>query len=155
MSPVTACYQICGQFSVLILLNSQQQSTWSTFLFWVLWTTGSLFSSFHTDCSFSIFNFLFVVVQLLTGVSLWPHGMQYARLPCPLPSPRVCSNSYPLSRWCHPTVSSLVIPFTSCLQTFPASGSLWIGQLFASSGQSIGASVQHQSLQWIFRVDFL
>ena len=71
MSPVTACYQICGQFSVLILLNSQQQSTWSTFLFWVLWTTGSLFSSFHTDCSFSIFNFLFVVVQLLTGVWLF------------------------------------------------------------------------------------
>ena len=118
------------------LLNSRQQSTWSTFLFWVLWTTGSLFSSFLI-----IFYFLFVVVQLLTCVWLWPHGMWYARLPCPLPSPQVCSNSCPLSRWCHPTISSLVIPFSSCLQTFPASGSLPIGRLFASSSQSIGASV--------------
>ena len=55
--------------------------------------------------------------------SLWPHGLQHARLLCPLPTPGVCSNSCPLSRWCHPTISSSVIPFSSCLQSFPASGS--------------------------------
>ena len=55
--------------------------------------------------------------------TLWPHGLQHARLPCPSPSPGVCSNSYPLSQWCHPTVSSSVVPFSSCIQSFPASGS--------------------------------
>ena len=54
--------------------------------------------------------------------SLWPHGLQHARLPCPSPSPRVCLNSCPLSWWCHPTILSSVIPFSSCLQSFPASG---------------------------------
>ena len=52
--------------------------------------------------------------------SLWPHGFEHARLPCPSPSPRACSNSCPLSQWCHPTISSSVIPFSSCLQSFPA-----------------------------------
>ena len=72
--------------------------------------------------------------------SLPPHGLQRVRLPCPTPSPRACSNSRPLSQWCHPTVSSSVIPFSSCLQSFPASGSFPVSQLFASGGQSIGAS---------------
>ena len=69
-----------------------------------------------------------------------PHGLQHARLCCPSPSPRVCSNSCLLSRWCHPTISSSVAPFSSCLQSFPASGSFPVSQLFASGGQSIGAS---------------
>ena len=56
--------------------------------------------------------------------SLWPHGLQHDRLPCPSPSPRACSNSCPSSQWCHPTISSSVIPFSSCLQPFPASGNL-------------------------------
>jgi len=72
--------------------------------------------------------------------SLWLRGLQHVRLPCPSPSPRACSNSCPLSRWCHPTVSSSVIPFSFCLQSFPASGSFQMSQLFASRGQSIGAS---------------
>ena len=72
--------------------------------------------------------------------SLWPHGLQHTRVPCPSPSPGVCSNSWLLSRWCHPTVSSSVIPFSSCLQSFPASESFAVSQLFASGGQSIGAS---------------
>ena len=87
--------------------------------------------------------------------SLWPHGLQHARLPCPSPTPRACSNSYPLSQWCHPTISSSMAPFSSCLQSFPASGSFLISRLFTLSGQSIEASVQHQSFQWIFRIDFL
>ena len=82
-----------------------------------------------------------VVVQLLNHVRLLqPHGLQHARLPCPLPSPRTYSNSCALSRWCHPTISSSVICFSSCLQSFPASRSFPVSQLFPSGGQSIAAS---------------
>ena len=73
--------------------------------------------------------------------SLRPHGLQHARLPYPSPSPGVCSNSCPLSRCCHPTISSSVIPFSFCLQSFPESGSFPMSQLFASDGHIIGASV--------------
>ena len=72
--------------------------------------------------------------------SLQPHGLQHARLPCPSPVPRACSNSCPLSRWCHPTISSSIVPFSSRLQSFPASGSFLVNQFFASWGQSIGVS---------------
>ena len=71
--------------------------------------------------------------------SLRPRELQHTRIPCPSPSPGVCSNSRPLNQWCHPTISSSVIPF-SCLQSFPASGSFPMSQLFTSDGQSIGAS---------------
>ena len=63
--------------------------------------------------------------------SLWPHGLQHTRLPCPSPSPRACSNSCPSSQWCHPTISSSVIPFSSCLQSFPGSRSFPVSQFFA------------------------
>ena len=72
--------------------------------------------------------------------TLQHHGLRHTRLPCPSLSPRVCSNSCPLSRWCHSTVSSSVIPFSSCLQSFPASGSFPVSWLLASSGQRIGVS---------------
>ena len=72
--------------------------------------------------------------------SLWPHGLQHARLPCPSPTPGVYPSSCPLSRWCHPTILSSVIPFSSCPQSFPASGSFQMSQLFASGGQSIEVS---------------
>jgi len=72
--------------------------------------------------------------------SLWPHGLQHTRPPCPSPSPRACSNSCPVSRWCHPTISSSVIPFSSCLHSFPTSGSFPMSQLITSGGHSIGAS---------------
>ena len=71
---------------------------------------------------------------------LRPHGLQHARPPCPLPTPWVYSNSRPLSRWCHPTISTSVIPFSSCLQSFPASESFQMSQFFASGGQGIGIS---------------
>ena len=71
---------------------------------------------------------------------LQPQGLQHARLPCPSPSPGICSNSCPSSRWCHPTISSSVVLFSSCLQSFPASGSFLISQFFSSGGQSIGVS---------------
>ena len=72
--------------------------------------------------------------------SLQPHGLQHNRLPCLSPTPRVYSNSCPSSWWCHPTISSSVVPFSSCLQSFPASGSFPMSQFFASCGQSIGVS---------------
>ena len=78
------------------------------------------------------------VVQLLSQVHpLWPHGLQYARFPCLSVSPRVCSN---LSWWCHPTISSSVAHFSSCPQSFPASGSFPTSPLVTAGGQSIGAS---------------
>ena len=72
--------------------------------------------------------------------SLPPHALQHARLPCPSPMPRACSNSCPLSQWCHPTISSSDVPFSSCLQSLPASGSFPMSQFFTSGGQTIGAS---------------
>ena len=78
--------------------------------------------------------------HLVVSDSLWPHGLQHARLPFLSPSPRACSNSCPLSQWCHPTISISVTLFASCPQSFPASGSFLRSQLFASGGQIIGAS---------------
>ena len=79
---------------------------------------------------------------VLYGVcSLWPHGLQHARLPCPSPFPRACLNSWPLSWQCHPTILSSVVPFSFSFQSFPASGSFLMSQFFTSDGQNIGASV--------------
>ena len=89
---------------------------------------------------------------------LWPHGWQHARLPCPSPTPGVYSNSCPLNRWCHPTISSSVVPFSSHLQSFPASGSFQMSQFFASGSQSIGisasASVLPMNIQDWFPLGF-
>ena len=79
------------------------------------------------------------VAQLCPN-SLRPHGLQHARLPCPSPTPGACSNCCPSSQWCHPTILSSFIPFSSHLQSFPASGSVPMSQFFASGGQSIGVS---------------
>ena len=91
--------------------------------------------------------------------SLQPHGLQHARPPCPPPTPGAYSNSCPLSWWCHPNISS-VIPFSSCLQSFPATGSFQMSQFFASGGQSTGvsaSSVLPMNIQdWFpFRMDWL
>ena len=87
--------------------------------------------------------------------SLQCQGLQYARLPCPSPTPRGYSNSRPSRRWCHPTISSSVIPFSSCLQSFPASRSFPMSQFFTSGWKILEFQLQHQSFQWIFRTDFL
>ena len=71
--------------------------------------------------------------------SLWPHEPQYARPPCPSPTPGDYPNTCPLCRWCHPTILSSVVPFSSCPQSFPASGSFPVSQISASGGQSIGS----------------
>ena len=111
---------------------------------------------------------LFILIRFHDGqfssvthscLTLWPHGPQHARLPCPSPTPRSCSNSYPFSWWCHPTISSSVVPF-SCLQSSPASGSFLMSLFFASGGQSIGvsalASVLPVNIQdrFPFRIDW-
>ena len=82
----------------------------------------------------------FSSVASVVSDSLWPHGLQHARLPCPSPTPGAYSNSCPSSQWCHPTISSSVISFSSCLQSFPASGSFPMNQFFASGSQRIGVS---------------
>ena len=81
--------------------------------------------------------------------SFQPHELQHTRLPCPSLSPRVCSNSHPLSWWCHPTISSSAVPFFSHLQSLPASGSFLMSQLFASGDRSIGASASASALPMI------
>ena len=92
--------------------------------------------------------------------SLQHYGLQHARPPCPSPTPGVYSNSYPLSRWCHPTISSSIIPLSFCLQSFPASGSFQMNQFFAWGGQSIGVSASASVLLMIiglisFRMNWL
>ena len=90
----------------------------------------------------------------VTSDSLWSHGLQHTRLPYPSPTPGACSNSCPLSWWCHPTILSNVVPFSSCLQSFLASGSFPMSQFFTSGGQSIGvsalASVLPKNIQGLF-----
>ena len=101
-----------------------------------MWTTAHILGILNAIT-------LQVLVQFSHSVmsdSSWPHELQHVRLPCPSSTPRACSNSCPSSRWCHPTISSSVIPFSSCLQSFPTSGSLPMSQFFTSDGQSIGVS---------------
>ena len=85
-------------------------------------------------------NIQFSWVQSVMSDSLRSHGPQHARLPCPSPTPGVYPNSCPLSQWCHPTISFSVIPFSSCLQSFPASGPFPVSQFFVPGGQNIGSS---------------
>ena len=100
-------------------------------MWWKWHFTSVVFPSSVTSVQFS----LSVVSDFLR-----PHGLQDTRLPCSSPTPRACSNTCPSSWWCHPTFSSSVIPFFSCLQSFPESGSFLMSQLFSSGGQSIGVS---------------
>ena len=93
--------------------------------------------------------------------SLQPHGLQHARLPCPSPTPRACWNSWPSSQWCHPIISSSAVPFSSHLQTFPASGSFPMSRFFSSGGQSTWVSafsISHSNENSgliFFRIDWL
>ena len=91
-------------------------------------------------------NLLLLFSRSVMSDSLWPHGLQPVKLPYPSLSPGICSNSCPLSWWCHSTVSSSVFPFSSCPQAFPASESFPMSLLFALSGQSIRASAS--AIRW-------
>ena len=125
-------------------------------------TVDKIFNVIWTAQGFLV-ETIFISIQFSRSVLsdfLRPHRLQRTRLSCPSPTPRACSNSCPLSRWCHPTISSSDIPFSSCLQSFPASGFFLMSQFFASSGQSIGVSatlsvlpmnsVQSLSRIWLF-----
>ena len=121
----------------------------------------ALFSNilFSTYCMPGTVVILFSSVQFSSVAqscpTLQPHGLQHARSPCPSPTPRVYSNSCPLSPWCHPTISSSVVPFSSCLQSFPASGSFqWVTSSHLVA-KLLEFQLQHQSFQWAFRTDFL
>ena len=95
------------------------------------------------------------VSRSVVSDSLRPHGLQHAWLPCPTPTLRAYSNSFPSSHWCHPTISSSDVPFSSHLQSCPASGSFPMSQFFASDGQILEFRLQHQCFQRIYRTDFL
>ena len=123
-------------------------------------------SLLHCRQIFTIWAIMEVPHQWISSVhsvvsnSFEPHGLQHARLPCPSPTPGACSNSGPSSWWCYPTTSSSVVPFSSCLQSFPASESFPMSHLFTSGGQSIGvsasASVLPMNIPLIsFRMDWL
>ena len=122
-------------------------------MFYSFLYTGLLF--LYVDLFLVILFFLLQSVQFSRSVvsdSLRPYGRQHTKLPCPSSTPWACSNSCPSSQWCHPTISSSVIPFSSCLQSFPASGSFPMSQLSVSDGQIIGAlaSVLPINIQYWF-----
>ena len=93
--------------------------------------------------------------RLVVSDSLRPHGLQHVRHPCPSPTPGVYSNSCLLCWWCHPTISYSVVPFSSCLQSFPASRSFPMSQFLHQVAKVLEFQLQHLSFQWIFRIDFL
>ena len=102
---------------------------------WILFTKEDKQKSRYTIC-FSSVKFS----RSVMSSSLQPHGLQHTRPPCPSPTPGVYPNSCPLSQWCHPIISSSVVPFSSCLQSFPPSGSFQMSQFFTSGDQTIRAS---------------
>ena len=117
-----------------------------------LWFDLSTFFSVHAVPFQSVSS-----VQSLSCLTLQPHGLQHAELFCPSPSPGACSSSYPLSRWNHPVIWFSVVPFSSCLQSFSASGSFPMSQFFPSCGQSIGtsASVLPMNIQYWFPLGWI
>ena len=127
-------YQVCTEFPLLLALSTME----------TVWNFPNTVPTFVAGKS----------VQFSHSVmsdSFWPHGLQFARLPCSSPTPRAYSNSCPSSQWCHPTISSSVVPFSSCLQSFPASGSFPMSQLITSSGQSMGVSASASVLPMIIQ----
>ena len=133
IAQTTYAFTVCSY-----LLPEQFMYSYTFGLLWVLktWKTKVMRTKMVYIWSIRL-QFNSVTQSCLT---LWPHRLQHVRLPCPSWTPGACSNSCPLSQWCHPTTPSSVIPFSSCLQSFPESGSFPVSQFFAPGGQSIGAS---------------
>ena len=99
-----------------------------------------IYENIHRGTEIKPLNTILQFSRSVVSDSLWPHGWQHTRLPCPSPAPGACPNSCPSRWWCHITISSSVVPFSSCLQSFPASGSFPMSQFFTSGDQSIGVS---------------
>ena len=119
-----------ASMTLLFLYKFQTVSSWESCKFCFPWFASQ--SDFLASVQFS---------HSVMSDSLQPHGLQHTRLPCPSPSPRAYSNSCPLTRWCHPTISSTVVLFSSRLQSFPTSGFFPVSRVFAKDGQNIRASV--------------
>ena len=139
---------------VIFVANKMEQLSHMLYLnycllFLILTYSPCWFSYHSLKVEFGNILLLFSSFQFSRSVvsdSLWPHESQHARPPCPTPTPRVYSKSRPWSRWCHPTISSSVIPFSSCPQSFPASGSFQMSQLFSSDGKNTGVSTSASEL---------
>ena len=127
------CYFMSLANGLLILLIFSKDQLLALLIFAMV---SFVSFTFISQCSFLMKMFFFSSVQC----SLQPHGLQHARLPCPSSTPRAYSNSCPSSQWCHPTISYSIVPFSSHLQSSPASGSFQMSQFFASGGQSIRVS---------------
>ena len=149
VSPASSNSSITFTLRVEILWADSGQPVLYTAFCVFSWRTVSspkLHPFLPSDCCISLAITLFLVIfsssfgHSVMSDSLWPHGLQHARSPCPSPIPRVYSNSCLSSRWCHPTFSSCGVPFSSCPQSFPESGSFPVTQLFTSGGHSIGVS---------------
>ena len=123
------------------------------------WYLMNVFFRPFTWCSMHITFYGYTLHQFSSVTqscpTLQPHKLQHARPPCPSPTPRVHPNSCASSQWCHPAFSSSVVPFSSCHQSLPASGSFPTSQFFAWGSQSIGVSVSASVLQWTPRTDLL
>ena len=131
-------FKLCINGIILCMHILLQISFYKSLCFWDLSMLihGLQFIDFYCCILSHIVQFS----HLVMSNSLQPHRLQHTRLPCPSPTPGACSNPCPSSLWCHPTISSFVSPFSSCLQSFPASGSFPVSQFSASGGQSIRAS---------------
>ena len=121
-----------ANFTEMLFLICFIFTVFSIVLFYFLYSASSILK-LHLSHNLSFF-------QSVRSNSLWPHGLEHARLPCPSPSPGACSNSCSLSWWCHLNILSSVIPLSSCLPSFPASGFFLMSWLFTSGGQIIGVS---------------
>ena len=133
-------FKLCLTFISLNCMNKNEKRSFPLYFLFIF------INSFFSSVQFS---------HSVVSDSLQPHESQHARTPCPSPTPGVDLNSRPLSRWCHPAISSSVVPFASCPQSLPASGSFPMSQLFTSGGQSTEFQLQHQSFQWTPRTDLL
>ena len=133
------------QITVVVLYERNKMVTTKMKEVWKMPRNFSLFLSLSLSRRFTVhiesdYSSSVQFTRSVVSDSLWSHRLHHGRLPGPSPTPRACSNSCPSSRWCHPTISSSVVPFSFCLQSFPASGSFPRCQLFTSGSQSIGAS---------------
>ena len=121
----------CSQFSFPFFKHLVHTSLFKTST-----TVGPLNTFSNQKCT----SFSVQFSHSVMSDSLWPHGLQHAKFPCPSPTPEAYPNSCPSGQWCHPTISSSIVPFSSRLQSFRVSGSFPMSQLFASGGHSIGVS---------------
>ena len=148
-NPSLSSYTLASFQTQFLLFHNSQYPFTPKLESWTLKICISLYTLFSSSLKPTSVRCLLPPATMFSSVkfshsvvsnSLWPQGLQHTRLPCPSPMPRAYSDSCASRWWCHPTISSSVVPFSSCHQSFPASGSFPMSQFFASGGQSIGES---------------